>query len=812
MKADLHVHSRFSTHPSLWLLQKLGCPESFTDPLHLYQTARERGMSLVTITDHNTIAGALEIAHLPDVFISEEVTTYFPEDGCKVHVLVYRITEKEHEAVQRVRENIFDLVSLLNEERILHAMAHPLCSLDARLTPEHFEKSLLLFKNFELNGARHEHLNQLLRNVLSHLTREDIERLADRHGIEPAFPEPWSKNVLGGSDDHSGLNIARTYTEVEGARDLGGFLAGILEHRAHVSGRPSTPETFAHNLYGIAYQFYRDRLKLDRHVHKEILLQFFERLLRGRREPETGVLSRIYCLWNHRRLTKAKKDGAAQRLHQFFRIVSQEHIWSDPELMAIVRNGNGNPSATESKWFDFVNTVANKIMLQFGNRIFDHLSGGNVFDLFHCIGSAGALYSLLAPYFVSYSLFTQDKRSAQEIARTSPPEGRRPGRGQRNAHAVHFTDTFHEVNGVALTLRHQLQAALETSKNLTVITCDPAEKAVPEGVRNFRPVGSYLLPEYPELKLCYPPFLEMLRYCYEVGCTHVHSATPGPVGLAALAISLILKVPFSGTYHTALPQYARYLTGDGLIEELMWKYVIWYYDRMDFILVPSLSTGRELLERGIDPAKVLRYPRGIDVEAFHPAKRSRTLEYRLGLTGRFRLLYVGRVSKEKNLELLVRVFKRLVQSMSEVTLIVVGDGPYLSEMKESLKGTPAFFTGYVHGEDLAAIYATCDLFVFPSTTDTFGNVVLEAQASGLPVIVSDSGGPQENVLPGKTGLVVPADDEGALLAAIEKLASDPAALKAMRKRARQYMESRSFGQCFEETWRLYQGKEAAMAI
>jgi glycosyltransferase involved in cell wall biosynthesis len=106
----------------------------------------------------------------------------------------------------------------------------------------------------------------------------------------------------------------------------------------------------------------------------------------------------------------------------------------------------------------------------------------------------------------------------------------------------------------------------------------------------------------------------------------------------------------------------------------------------------------------------------------------------------------------------------------------------------------------VHGEDLAAIYATCDLFVFPSTTDTFGNVVLEAQASGLPVIVSDSGGPQENVLRDETGLVVPADDEGALLAAIQKLASDPAALRVMGKRARQYMESRSFGRCFEETW------------
>jgi predicted metal-dependent phosphoesterase TrpH len=95
MKIDLHVHSKFSTRPSQWFLQKIGCPESFTDPFRLREIALERGMAMVTLTDHNTIKGVLEIAHLPDVFISEEVTTYFPEDGCKVHVLVFDISEQQ---------------------------------------------------------------------------------------------------------------------------------------------------------------------------------------------------------------------------------------------------------------------------------------------------------------------------------------------------------------------------------------------------------------------------------------------------------------------------------------------------------------------------------------------------------------------------------------------------------------------------------------------------------------------------------------------------------------------------------------------
>jgi predicted metal-dependent phosphoesterase TrpH len=105
MKVDLHVHSKFSRRPSQWILQKINCPESFTEPSKIYRKAKEKGMSLVTITDHNCLEGSLAIAHLPDTFVSEEITSYFPEDGCKIHVLAYHITEAQHREIQQVREN-----------------------------------------------------------------------------------------------------------------------------------------------------------------------------------------------------------------------------------------------------------------------------------------------------------------------------------------------------------------------------------------------------------------------------------------------------------------------------------------------------------------------------------------------------------------------------------------------------------------------------------------------------------------------------------------------------------------------------------
>ena len=121
-KADLHVHSKYSSRPSQWILKKLGCPESFTEPAYVYRRARAAGMDFVTVTDHNVIDGALEIAHLPGAFVSEEVTAHFPEDKCKVHVLVYGITEGQHREIQRIRENVYELSAYLRHLRNADAM------------------------------------------------------------------------------------------------------------------------------------------------------------------------------------------------------------------------------------------------------------------------------------------------------------------------------------------------------------------------------------------------------------------------------------------------------------------------------------------------------------------------------------------------------------------------------------------------------------------------------------------------------------------------------------------------------------------
>jgi len=269
-----------------------------------------------------------------------------------------------------------------------------------------------------------------------------------------------------------------------------------------------------------------------------------------------------------------------------------------------------------------------------------------------------------------------------------------------------------------------------------------------------------------------------------------------------LAIARILKIPVHGTDHTAFPQYVRMFTEDPAMENAAWRYMRWFYGQMDAIYAPSRSTAQDLAERGIDASRIVVHPRGVDAERFSPERDARYFEG-LGLGRQFKLLYVGRVSREKSLDVLAEAFREVHACRPDARLVVVGDGPYLEEMRAQTADLPVLFTGYLQGEALTAAYAGADLFVFPSATDTFGNVVLEAQASGLPVVVTSAGGPREAMLPGRTGLVVPPGDARSLALAVLELALDRQRLDGMATEARRFAASVSFDQAFLKTWDIY---------
>ena len=810
MKIDLHCHSKHSERPTLWIMQKLNCPESFTEPLDLYRRARERGMGMVTITDHNVIEGALEIAHLPNTIVGCEYTTYFPEDRCKVHVLVYGMTEAQHRDITEARENIFDFTRYVQEQNLRHVCAHPLFWINDRLTLDHIEKLLLLYKNWEWNGDMVHEMNQTMIGLLDTLTPLKIAELADKHGIEPAFDQPWRKNITAGSDDHGSLHLTRTYTEVPDAQTWDEFWHGVEQGKAKIRSQPATPEMFARNVYGIGYQFYNSKFGLDRYRHNDALLRFLDRTLKADTPGADPWISRVQLMLT-RRFRSTAQISANSSLFEMARVEAEKLIQSDPQLVSIMQKGSGNAADLDQTWAEFVSEVSNRLLAHIGHHTLDRVRRARVFDLFHSAGSSAALYSLIAPFFVSYSLFAKERQWSSQVWRhfAGSDDGNPVSRIRRVAH---FTDTFDEVNGVALTLQQELDAAQRAGRDVTVITCASGERPFRAGVHCVPALTSYTLPDYPDLAINVPPFLKLLKHCYDEGYTHIHVATPGAMGLAGLAIARILHLPVTGTYHTAFPQYAKTLTEDGYIESLMWTGITWFYQQLDAVYVPSRATAAELMGRGLHASKMRLFPRGVDTEFFHPSKRSEAVRTQLGANRDTTvLLYVGRVSKEKNLVVLTDAFQHLAASGRDTLLIVVGDGPYRKEMEEKLSGQRAVFTGYKCGDELAELFASADIFVFPSTTDTFGNVVLEAQASGLPVIASHIGGPKENVEADETGVIVNEITGAAFANAIEPLARDPQRRRRMGEHARRAMESRGVDVSFERLWEMYQDDEAGRA-
>jgi len=259
-RCDLHIHSRHSARSEEWLFRRFDFPDSYSDPKQLYEQLRKRRMDYVTITDHDSIDGCLEIADLPRTFISEQVTTYFPQDGCKLHLLVWGISERQHHEIENVRENIFDLQWYLQGAQIAHAVAHPLYSVNGKLEARHLEQLMLLFRHFEgINGLRDALLSELAQTLFKQLTPQKIEALANRHDITPTHPEPWKKILLGGSDDNGGQFVASAFTETPAADSAEKFLQFIRNGDCTACGQGGTPLILSHGFYNTVACFIQDR-------------------------------------------------------------------------------------------------------------------------------------------------------------------------------------------------------------------------------------------------------------------------------------------------------------------------------------------------------------------------------------------------------------------------------------------------------------------------------------------------------------------------------------------------------------------------
>ncbi len=370
-----------------------------------------------------------------------------------------------------------------------------------------------------------------------------------------------------------------------------------------------------------------------------------------------------------------------------------------------------------------------------------------------------------------------------------------------------FSETFiPQRNGVAMLLGRLVRFLALHGHEVLLVTTDigpvgDAHASLPPAVKVVK-VPGFRLPRYPDLTMALPFAPRVFRAVREFGPDVVHLVTEYGLGVTGLTIARRLGVPVLASFETNIPGCLPYY-GFRWAAEPSWRYLRWFHNRGDVTLCPS-ETWRGTLEgRGFRHVRV--WARGVDTELFAPARRSDAARRRNGPPDAIQLLYVGRLTPEKELPVLFDAYRKAASQLQDgrLHLVLAGDGAYAGRMR-SAAPPDVTFVGYVEGRDLSEVFAAADVFVLPSRVETLGYVVLEAMASGLPVIGADKGGTLENVRDGENGLLCPAGDANRFAEAIRTLAGDEPLRRRLAANARAWAEERTWDRAFTRLLGTYE--------
>jgi glycosyltransferase involved in cell wall biosynthesis/predicted metal-dependent phosphoesterase TrpH len=672
----------------------MGLPECATPPEEVYELAKRRGMDFVTITDHDTIDGCLAIADRPDVFVSEELTAWFAGEPQAVHVLCYGIDPDDHEHLQEHAADVEECAAYLHEREIACALAHPYFAVAAPLGPRHRRRLAELFPVWEVrNGSRAPELNM------------------------PAavYIETHGGSGVGGSDDHAGVDVGRTWTQTPAASTPEEFLAHIRGGDAFANGAQGSAAKWAHSALALATRaLLRDaasRSDAASHLDPAAVLRLAERIVSDGVERSAGLSESfnpeagraLLCGW-------LKSVGVGDGPEALVELMRAEDF-SHSELYRRARRRH------ERELQRAVTAVSEA-------------------------ADAGAGYGEAAqalldacvpviPYVPAVALLGRER--AKLAARDGEP--------RRVALIVDASGSMH---GVAHTMERIREHAVPGFE-VDVIGTDPRVD------RRLPAVAEVDIPFYPGLRVGVPSIPELAETLGSGGYDLVHLASPGPAGVAALGIARIAGMPLIGSYHTELAAYAGLRSGDAKLETWTRAAMALFYRQCSVVLSPSASADHSLRGLGIDDDRVARWARGVDLDLYAPARRDPD-----AFPGEIKVLYAGRLTKEKGVDLLAESFLRARERDPRLHLLLAGGGPEEDALRARV-GEHATFLGWLGREELARAYASADVFLFCSQTDTYGQVILEAQASGLPVVAVAEGGPLSLISDRHTGWLCPPD-------------------------------------------------------
>ena len=722
-RVDLHCHSTASQLSRLGVQRSLGLPECATPPAEVYELAKRRGMDFVTITDHDTIAGCLELEDRPDCFVSEELTARFAGEPQAVHVLCYGITIGDHEWLQAHSGDLEACAAYLHENGIACALAHPFFNVAAPLTRRHRRRLAELFGVWEVrNGSRAAELNM------------PAAVYVDTHG----------GTGIGGSDDHAGVDIGRTFTEAPDAATPEEFLRHLRRGDAEAGGEQGSAAKWTHAAMALATR----ALVLG----DEPPRSSFQPHSGGNddRGGEAAALSPAAVLKMAQRVIA---EGAAREGKVAADIGPEDaRCLLDAWLAGMGLDLRGR----ELIAFLQADEFSHADLYRRARRIHDRrlraaVEGGTAAvaggDLQGAIGGLFEAIVPAVPYAPSTVFLGAEKTKL------------RAREGSRRRVAL-IADGIGSMHGVTHTIE-QIRERGVSGFDVDVIGTDA-------GVDRRLPAATELeLPFYEGMTLGVPGLPDLVEALADGGYDLVHVTAPGPAGIAATLLGRITGVPLLASYHTELATYAGMRSGDGGVEAIARAALGAFYGAPGVVLSPSPAADASLAGLGTEATRIQRWERGVDTDRFDPVKADRD-----AYPGEIKVLYAGRLTREKGVDLLAESFLRARDADPRLHLLLAGGGPEEDELRVRLGGH-ATFLGWLGGEELARAYASADIFLFASATDTYGQVILEAGASGLPVVAVAEGGPAALVENRHTGLLCRPDPDH-LAGALLQLASSPA--------------------------------------
>jgi glycosyltransferase involved in cell wall biosynthesis/predicted metal-dependent phosphoesterase TrpH len=730
-RADMHVHSTASELSKLGVQRSLRLPECATPPEEVYELARRRGMDFVTITDHDTIAGVMTLADRPDTFISEELTVWFKGEPQAVHVLCYGITPDDHDWLQAHNDDVEACAAYLHEHEITAALAHPFYAVEEPLTAGHRRRLAELFPIWETrNGSRAKELNL------------------------PAFVyiETHGGTAIGGSDDHAGIDIGRTFTETPRAATPEEFLAHVRAGRVGAHGAQGSAAKWTHAAISLAIRAFVSSEGAGR-PDPAAVLKIVERVMREggvRRGTAGGDLGPEDARALLRAWLIAMDLGIDER--NLLELLQEGEI-SHPDLYRRGRRIHERKLAA---------VVQEVVAMADGQDALDPQRAA--LDLFDaCIPAI--------PYAAASAFLGREK------FKLTRSDGDRP-------RIALVADGLGGMHGVTHTIQ-QIRERGVPGFEVEVIGTDA------DVDRRLSAVAEIDIPFYRGLKIGIPSLPAIVDTLAEGRYDLVHVCAPGPAGLGAWLVARVMDVPLVGSYHTELALYTGLRTGEAKLEALATIGLATFYGSCDVVLSPSPATDQRLQGLRISEERIGRWDRGVDLGRFDPALRDAG-----ALPGEITVLYAGRLTKEKGVDLLADAFLAARERDPRLHLVLAGGGPEEERLRERL-GERATFLGWLEGDRLARAYASADVFLFASQTDTFGQVIVEAQASGLPVLAVAEGGPLSLIAHGETGLLAPADP-GALAGELLKLAEDSLLRERIRRAGLAAVRGRTWEAALEQ--------------